>query len=454
MSAHEKKARAHRLSTKSPIATPPRTFQGRAKSGVEPPSNDNASTKSTPDTNASDNEDDSTLSALAQKDKKIADLEKEMATMEDEFETELTRLSHKLTNESETAQFWQQKHSALNQNYLKSDTELRLLRQELGGLNQVKEERDRDIKTRISSLMLDRDAFREAYNEAMGELRGKDERVRELQGQVRGLKSWVSREGKGVGGEQISDEVVGERVRGLGNGLQNWVITNFRRTKIDLEKMDGDTKDQLLHLVPTYESLASSSKVHLIQSLVSRILVEEIFSAYFVGLPKDQADEFSKVEKHLSSFGTIESMNQWRSATLSIIQKEAPQKLQSETAAVVEAVVNYVNRIMDSMGDLQHTESRDQSLRSLINSSIELARLIRVQKAEFSVMMPSIEGHQMTMFDPDSMEDIGGEDEDTLNEREIRCVVFPGIVKAGDENGERSHLRNVVAKIRVLCAPD
>lgn len=152
--------------------------------------------------------------------------------MEDEFEAELTRLSHKLTNESETAQFWQQKHSALNQNYLKSDTELRLLRQELGGLNQVKEERDRDIKTRISSLMLDRDAFREAYNEAMGELRGKDERLRELQGQVRGLKSWVSREGKGVGGEQVSDEIVGERVRGLGNGLQNWVITNFRRVKI------------------------------------------------------------------------------------------------------------------------------------------------------------------------------------------------------------------------------
>ncbi|KAF8856496.1 hypothetical protein BDZ45DRAFT_745397 [Acephala macrosclerotiorum] len=456
MSGHEKKSpRAHRLSTKSPIATPPRTFQGRTKnpSGVES-TNDNASTKSTPDTTASDNEDESALSILAEKDKKIAELEKEIATMEDEFEAELTRLSHKLTNESETAQFWQQKHSALNQNYLKSDTELRLLRQELGGLNQVKEERDRDIKTRISSLMLDRDAFREAYNEAMGELRGKDERVRELQSQVRGLKSWVSREGKGVGGEQVSDEIVGERVRGLGNGLQNWVITNFRRVKIDLEMINDDTRDQLLHLVPTYEILASSSKVHLIQSLVSRILVEHIFSAYFVGLPKEQADDFTKTERFLSSFGTIESMNQWRSATLSIVQKDAAQKLQSETTTVVEAVVSQVNRIMDSIGDLRHTESRDQSLRSLTNSSIELARLMRVQKAEFSIMMPSIEGHQRTTFNPDTMEDIGGEDEDTLIEREIRCVVFPGIVKAGDENGERSHLRNVVAKIRVLCAPD
>jgi activating signal cointegrator complex subunit 1 len=152
--------------------------------------------------------------------------------------------------------------------------------------------------------------------------------------------------------------------------------------------------------------------------------------------------------------GSSESMNQWRSTTLAILRKEAPQKLQEETAAVVDTIVKQVNNIMDSIGDIQHNETRDQPLRTLITSAIELSRLLRVQKAVFSIIMPSIEGYQRTMFDPDSMEDIGGEDEDTLSEREIRCVTFPGILKLGDENGERIHLRNVVAKIRVLCAPD
>jgi activating signal cointegrator complex subunit 1 len=73
----------------------------------------------------------------------------------------------------------------------------------------------------------------------------------------------------------------------------------------DTDKADENTKEQLLRLVPTYESLASSSKVHLIQSLVSRLLVEHIFDPYFIGLPAEHADELSKAEKYLSTFGRL-----------------------------------------------------------------------------------------------------------------------------------------------------
>ncbi|TVY46065.1 hypothetical protein LOCC1_G002558, partial [Lachnellula occidentalis] len=240
----------------------------------------------------------------------------------------------------------------------------------------------------------------------------------------------------------------------LGNGLQNWVIVHFRRVRVDAEKASDETRELLLRLIPTYESLAATSKIHLIQSLVSRLLVESIFTAYFVGISKEQADELQKVERYLADFGPVESINTWRSTTLAILRKDPSQKLQAGTTAIVDSIVNQINTIMTSISDVQPSETRDQSLRALINSSIELSRLLRVQKAVFTIIMPSLEGHQRTMFDPESMEDIGGEDEDTLSDREIRCVTFPGIVKAGDENGERGYLRNVVAKIRVLCAPD
>ncbi|KAM0149007.1 hypothetical protein ACHAQE_009595 [Botrytis cinerea] len=164
--------------------------------------------------------------------------------------------------------------------------------------------------------------------------------------------------------------------------------------------------------------------------------------------------EIARTEITLGSYGPEDAMNQWRSTTLGILLKEAPEKLKSETTAVVNTVVAQLNSLLDPIFDVQSTEARDQSLRTIISAAIDLSRLLRAQKAVFSIMMPIIEEHQQTMFDEERMEDIGGEDEDTLNEREIGCVTFPGILKAGDENGERNHLVNIVTKMKVLCAPD
>lgn len=97
---------------------------------------------------------------------------------------------------------------------------------------------------------------------------------------------------------------------------------------------------------------------------------------------------------------------------------------------------------------------RDQALRVLVNSSIELSRHLGVQKAVFQVSMPEILPHQKVMFDHSTMEDIGGEDEESLIQREICCVTFPGIIKRGDETGGHLQFRNVISKARVLCTPE
>ena len=128
--------------------------------------------------------------------------------------------------------------------------------------------------------------------------------------------------------------------------------------------------------------------------------------------------------------------------------------LQSETTALADAVVLKVNQVLDSITDVTSTDSRDQGLRPLISSSIELSRLLAVQKAVFRISMPEVLPHQRVMFDQVAMEDMGGEDEEGLAQREISCVAFPGIVKMGDENGGHLQFRNVISKARVLCRPE
>ena len=149
-----------------------------------------------------------------------------------------------------------------------------------------------------------------------------------------------------------------------------------------------------------------------------------------------------------------ESVNQWRSLTLTILKKDASEKLQAETATIIGTLTARLNSLLDAITNTKSTKARDQGLQALITSAIELSRLLAVQKAVFTTEMPEILPHQRIMFDAETMEDIGGEDEDSLAGRDICCVTFPGIVKRGDESGAHLQYRNVISKAKVLCSPE
>lgn len=160
-----------------------------------------------------------------------------------------------------------------------------------------------------------------------------------------------------------------------------------------------------------------------------------------------------------------ESINQWRASTLGLLRRDAPRLLRDETGTRIEKVTSRINRILDtitadrdgtppSASASSRSDARDSSLRTLVTSSVELARLLFAQKAVLRVHMPEVLPHQQVLFDPCTMEDVGGEDEDALASRDVRCVVFPGVIKHGDENGGQMQFRNVIAKARVLCGPE
>lgn len=71
----------------------------------------------------------------------------------------------------------------------------------------------------------------------------------------------------------------------------------------DLSHADADILEELSSLAPTYKDLAKDTKLPLLQSLVSKILVEMVFDSYFIGLSNDQAKQFSQMEALMGSFG-------------------------------------------------------------------------------------------------------------------------------------------------------
>ncbi|PSR78815.1 hypothetical protein BD289DRAFT_344453, partial [Coniella lustricola] len=378
------------------------------------------------------------------KDARIVSLERELAAMEAEHVREIDELS---TTESESASFWRAKHAALNQQFLRMDTELRDLRSEM-----TRARRDNGDGITCRDGAWQNDTIRR-------ELAQKDDEIHQLRAQVRGLKEWVSTSTRADGTAATSDEVFGEGWAKLGNGLQNWVISNYRRVRIidDLASVeDTAARRELDELVPMYEELArTAAKVHLLQSIAAAILVQRVFGAYFVGLSAAQEGQLRHTEKLMASFGSDESLNQWRSLTLSILKKEAAERMQTQTVQTT-VTTNSAAKTINGPAAAPDSETRDQALRQLVSNAIELSRLLVVQKAVLEVFMPRILPHRQTLFDQATMEDVGGEDEDEgqLVKREICCVTFPGIIKRGDENGTQLQFRNVISRARVLCSPE
>lgn len=72
--------------------------------------------------------------------------------------------------------------------------------------------------------------------------------------------------------------------------------------KADLSQASDATLTELGQLVPMYEELIHTSKVHLLQSIVSSILVEMVFNAYYVGLSEEDTQHFQQMEQLLTSF--------------------------------------------------------------------------------------------------------------------------------------------------------
>lgn len=343
-SQHTARSGASSRSASSSIIAPPPRAQLGSHPNTSSPSlgadggndNDAGSIKDSASIKEKDlKEKETTAALLRDKDEKIAELGRKMAELEADFARQVERLSQ---SESETASFWKSKHSSLHQQFLRTDTELRLLRAEV----EVREGESEELK--------------EGWVYLKREIQERDDEIRRLRADLMGLKKWLSTNTRTE--EQESDDLFGSDMTRLGNGLQEWAIQHFRRAKlgktaelpipissvpmspgtdcrasqgthvqaffsphtaynhgdasldgwcdradltIDVSGASEAVIEELSQLVPMYQELIKSAKLPLLQSIVSTILVQMIFGAYFVGLSKEQEQQFRRTEESLAS---------------------------------------------------------------------------------------------------------------------------------------------------------
>ena len=211
--------------------------------------------------------------------------------------------------------------------------------------------------------------------------------------------------------------------------------------------------------------LCTTSTPNVIQSIVACILVADIFHIYYFGLDEEHTDYLQRMEDHMTAIGKRSAnrfslgdpsltcctlappvkVNEWRSTTLSIIKQSPTPEFQTRAMGLSRRTHDRINRIVDELTGTGTNGTRDKGLQSVLDQSIDLSQTFRVQRAQLTVHLPATVPDSRLAFDSEIMEDITGEDDEVLEGEDVKCVMFPYVLKLGDETGDN------VSSIQCRC---
>jgi hypothetical protein len=189
---------------------------------------------------------------------------------------------------------------------------------------------------------------------------------------------------------------------------------------------------------------------------------EYIFTRYLFGMDREQRQKLKSLEKMLLEVGTPAAVHQWRATTLTLLSRRRAFLLQREqdTEAVVQAIVQTLSTILPPPSNLE--DQIQVQLRRVIKVAVDLSIEMRTQRAQY-MMLPPLQPEydangdlaREVSFNAALMNERSG---DTLSNEEleaqqavVQVVLFPLVVKQGDDNGVGDE-EIVVCPAQVLVA--
>lgn len=182
-------------------------------------------------------------------------------------------------------------------------------------------------------------------------------------------------------------------------------------------------------------------------SMTMNMVWEFVFTRYLFGMDREQRQKLKSLEKHLTEVGPPNAVRQWRAVTLTLLSRRPAFKRQREldSEAVVQAVLETLSAILPPPTNLE--DQIQSTLRRVMAEAVDLAVMMRTQRAEY-MMLPPLEPKydadgelaETVTFNASLMNERGPDRSQTNEELQaqsatVRLVLFPLIVRKGDESG-------------------
>ena len=421
---------------------------------------------------------------LRERDSEIEQLKQLLERLQNEV-ARLTEMSEGLTSSSaglaaaheERYGLLQREHDDKHQQLEQTSRDLQSLRQQHGELSTgmgtiVRQEIDSALAEKGAEL----DRLRAELDEAK-------EEVRRLQKQI--LASKPSDSFLVVRDEDYFEGACQQ----LCQHVQQWVLrfskfSDMRGCRLADEVRDDKIFERLDNAILDGSDVDSYladrvKRRDVFMSVVMTMVWEYIFTRYLFGMDREQRQKLKSLEKILGEVGKCSSLvaphppadvvagpaaavHQWRATTLTLLSKREAFEAQREqdTEAVVQEVFRTLAALLPPPSNM--TQQIQESLRKVMRSAVALSIEMRTQRAEYMMLPPlqpeyDTEGElaRQVSFNAALMNERSG---DTTSNEElqaqqavVRMVLFPLVVKKGDDTGVGDE-EIVVCPAQVLVA--
>jgi hypothetical protein len=355
----------------------------------------------------------------------------------------------------------QNEHAHANQQWQKTTRELENMRQEHSRLSNGMRDA---VAAQLSTALAEKDHEIRKLKQELGEA---SERIRALQVQIQSSKT---SDFLNIRDEDYFDGACQK----LCQHVQQWVLRFSKMSDNRICRLSSDLKDEkiearldnaLLDGMDVDKLLGDRVRRRdVFMSVVMTMVWEYVFTRYLFGMDREQRQKLKALEKTLSEVGPPRAVAQWRATTLTLLSKRPAFSKQCslDTEAVAHEIFGVLSALLTppSGSEQQLLTSLTKVITVAVNLSVEM----RTQRAEY-IMLPPLQPEYDTKgdlvrkvhFNASLMNERSGlftSNEALEKERAVvKIVLFPLVVKKGDEFGEGEE-EIVVCPAQVLVHND
>ena len=256
---------------------------------------------------------------------------------------------------------------------------------------------------------------------------------------------------------QVSDSELAESFSQLANRTREWVISNFRRTKMNLHALPPATAEILKSIKADYEDIKGTEKLALYQAIVSRLLMCIFNEILVVGVP-DQGPYAGLRKFSVDTQDAGVEFREWRRATLQVIEKSRHCRVFQEwKEQELQRLATETENVLSSISYTRLVPGAQIALISILNTAAALQRTLCLQKAGYRLLFFGTGNGRDHRFDFRTMESVNdpeyavGEGDDSGSERRLSFCVFPCLEKYNSDVGDSTEISSIVLRARVHC---